>query len=380
MRVVAATEQRLSSSCERTRPTDYGKPSIQCFVVVSDNAPFLFPRFIQTIAGHNVRRSIKRKSSNLLLSGYMILACCHIKLFQLLLWRRDYARGAYAGCSGDGATSFLFRREDLSDYALLFELCHEAFHKFSMGLCIESLRRACRTSRASLIKRVLNNFVLDGFSPHPISGAVLEALDVELNEVLMPNPFDRPRAVFMLAVEGVKGSQVMVQSANTLFGTALGTGAHGIKRFDLFFNKVISLIFNFQVLEYSYDAQVKLVRVYVFVSYEFSVVFLNELLSADADMELTEKEIIDLASWLGGTYVAKALEPMTEELTIPLASGASIKSKSSYVKELPMAIACASTIDTIISGLQPQAVAHNCNKIPSVLSTPSFQWQQELAF
>ncbi|KAI8537991.1 hypothetical protein RHMOL_Rhmol09G0066300 [Rhododendron molle] len=71
----------------------------------------------------------------------MILACCHIKLFQLLLWRRDYARGAYAGCSGDGATSFLFRREDPSDYALLFELCHEAFHKFSMGLCIESLRR-----------------------------------------------------------------------------------------------------------------------------------------------------------------------------------------------------------------------------------------------
>ncbi|KAF7131536.1 hypothetical protein RHSIM_Rhsim09G0053800 [Rhododendron simsii] len=54
---------------------------------------------------------------------------------------------------------------------------------------------------------------------------------------------------------------------------------------------------------------------------EFLVVFLNELLSADADMELTEKEISGLASWLGGTYVAKALEPMTEELTNPLASG-----------------------------------------------------------
>ncbi|KAI8537990.1 hypothetical protein RHMOL_Rhmol09G0066300 [Rhododendron molle] len=122
---------------------------------------------------------------------------------------------------------------------------------------------------ASLIKRVLKNFVLDGFSPHPISAAVLEALDVEFNEVLMPNPFDWTRAVFMLAVEGAEGPS-----------------AHVVKRFDLFFNKVISLIFNFQ------------------------------------------------ASWLGGTYVAKALEPMTEELTIPLASGASIKSKSSYVKAM----------------------------------------------
>ncbi|XP_058182252.1 uncharacterized protein LOC131300423 isoform X2 [Rhododendron vialii] len=146
------------------------------------------------------------------------------------LRQRDFARGTYAGCSGDGATSFLFRREDPSDYALLFELCHEAFHKFSMGLCIESLRRAYRTLCASLIKRVLNNFVLDGFSLHPISAVVLEALDVELNEVLMPNPFDRPRAVFMLAVEGAEGSQVMVQSANALFGTALRTSAHVIKR------------------------------------------------------------------------------------------------------------------------------------------------------
>ncbi|KAG5531275.1 hypothetical protein RHGRI_026030 [Rhododendron griersonianum] len=43
-------------------------------------------------------------------------------------------------------------------------------------LADSSMRKeACRMFCASLIKRVLNNFVLDGFSPHPIPAAVLEA-------------------------------------------------------------------------------------------------------------------------------------------------------------------------------------------------------------
>ncbi|KAE9450687.1 hypothetical protein C3L33_17413, partial [Rhododendron williamsianum] len=136
--------------------------------------------------------------------------------------------------------------------------------------------------------------VLLGFAPPSTLSA---ASSSKLNEVLMPNPFDRPRAVFMLAVEGAEGSQVMVQSANAFFGTALRSR-------DLIASTkaVIQLPGEDEVL----------------------VVSLNELLSADADMELTEKEISDLASWLGGTYVAKALEPMTGELTIPLASGASL--------------------------------------------------------
>ncbi|KAI8537998.1 hypothetical protein RHMOL_Rhmol09G0066700 [Rhododendron molle] len=136
--------------------------------------------------------------------------------------------------------------------------------------------------------------VLLGFAPPSTLSA---ASSSKLNEVLMPNPFDRPRAVFMLAVEGAKGSQVMVQSANAFFGTALRSR-------DLIASSkaVIQLPGEDEVL----------------------VVSLNEPLSADADMELTEKEISDLASWLGGTYVAKALEPMTGELTIPLASGANL--------------------------------------------------------
>ncbi|XP_058182265.1 uncharacterized protein LOC131300436 isoform X2 [Rhododendron vialii] len=133
--------------------------------------------------------------------------------------------------------------------------------------------------------------VLLGFAPPSTLSA---ASSSKLNEVLMPNPFDRPRAVFMLAVEEAK---VMVQSANAFFGTALRS----------------------RDLITSTKADIQLPG-----EDEVLVVSLNEPLSADTDMELTEKEISDLASWLGGTYVAKALEPMTGELTIPLASCASL--------------------------------------------------------
>ncbi|KAI8527999.1 hypothetical protein RHMOL_Rhmol12G0117600 [Rhododendron molle] len=58
--------------------------------------------------------------------------------------RRDLPGRICLGCSGD----ILFRPEDPSDSGLLFELCHEAFHKFNMGLCIESLRKPLPPQRA----------------------------------------------------------------------------------------------------------------------------------------------------------------------------------------------------------------------------------------
>ncbi|KAG5544734.1 hypothetical protein RHGRI_017247 [Rhododendron griersonianum] len=83
--VVAATEQRLSSFGQRTRPTLI---SNHC-----SGATCSFP-FISSVD---------------LVTGAIVPITNHIHLA-----------------------------------ALLFELCHEAFHKFSMGFCIESLRRvAC---------------------------------------------------------------------------------------------------------------------------------------------------------------------------------------------------------------------------------------------
>uniref|UniRef100_A0A5B6ZQP0 DUF7794 domain-containing protein n=1 Tax=Davidia involucrata TaxID=16924 RepID=A0A5B6ZQP0_DAVIN len=135
--------------------------------------------------------------------------------------------------------------------------------------------------------------VLLGFAPPAMLSA---ASSLKLNEVLMPNPFDRPRTVFMLEVRGAfKDSQIMVDSDNTLFGSA-------------FKSKVIFGPNNADVQLPDED--------------EVSVVSLNEPLSFDIDAEFTNKELNDFASWLGGSYITNALEPLNGELTIPLTSGA----------------------------------------------------------
>ncbi|CAN1334608.1 hypothetical protein LINPERPRIM_LOCUS36467 [Linum perenne] len=60
--------------------------------------------------------------------------------------------------------------------------------------------------------------VLLGFAP---SAALSEAGSAKLNGVLMPNPFDRPRAVFMLEVTGMKGLPHAKISAIEKFSKAL---------------------------------------------------------------------------------------------------------------------------------------------------------------
>ncbi|XP_057486184.1 uncharacterized protein LOC130772309 isoform X2 [Actinidia eriantha] len=134
--------------------------------------------------------------------------------------------------------------------------------------------------------------VLLGFAPPATLSA---ASSSKLNKVLMPNPFDKPRAVFMLDVRGAEDSQVMEQSVYAEFGGALSS----------------------RVIVGSTKANIQLPD-----EGEVSVVSLNEPLSFDSDVELTDKELSDFASFLGGTYVADALERMNGEFTIPLASGA----------------------------------------------------------
>ncbi|PSR84751.1 Sucrose-phosphate synthase [Actinidia chinensis var. chinensis] len=132
--------------------------------------------------------------------------------------------------------------------------------------------------------------VLLGFAPPATLSA---ASSSKLNEVLMPNPFDKPRAVFMLDVRGAEDSQVMDQSVYAVFGGALSR----------------------RVIMGSTKADIQLPD-----EDEVSVVSLNEPLSFDSDAELTDKELSDFASFLGGTYVVDALERMNGEFSIPLAS------------------------------------------------------------
>jgi renin receptor len=119
----------------------------------------------------------------------------------------------------------------------------------------------------------------------------------KLNEVLMPNPFDRPRAVFMLEVNGVK------VGSNDEFSTNV------IER-EVFMNQS--------------DAEIHLPD-----EDEVSVISLNEPLSFDSDSGFTDKDIDYFATWLGGSYVANPAEKLTGDLIFPYSNDARLKLRMS---------------------------------------------------
>ncbi|CAI0436799.1 unnamed protein product [Linum tenue] len=128
--------------------------------------------------------------------------------------------------------------------------------------------------------------VLLGFAP---SATLSAAGSAKLNGVLSPNPFDRPRAVFMLEVTGSKALSHAGISAMDKY-------SHALRR-----NTVLG----------SEQAQIEL------PGGEVSVVHLDEGLA-----DFTEKEINDLASFLGGSYVADTSQAMNGDIMgITLASG-----------------------------------------------------------
>ncbi|KZV45760.1 hypothetical protein F511_33365 [Dorcoceras hygrometricum] len=134
--------------------------------------------------------------------------------------------------------------------------------------------------------------VLLGFPPPFVLSA---ASSSKLNEVLMPNPFNRPRAVLMLEVTGTEGTQLILDSDNSAFSGALRIKVVGD--------------------EQRVDIQLP-------GDDEASLVSLNE---ESSDTECSDKELADFASWLGGSYVEDASQPSNGEFSFPLANGAYLR-------------------------------------------------------
>ncbi|KAK6914269.1 hypothetical protein RJ641_021590, partial [Dillenia turbinata] len=133
--------------------------------------------------------------------------------------------------------------------------------------------------------------VLLGFVPPATLSA---AGSNKLNEVLLPNPFDRPRAVFMLEVGGAEDSQLFVDHNGSPFKSALQS----------------------QVLSGSDKADIQLPN-----EDGISVFSFDEL---GSDATITDKDLEIYASWLGGSYVANELEPLTGTLTLSSGNGADL--------------------------------------------------------
>ncbi|KAA3485507.1 Protein grpE [Gossypium australe] len=142
----------------------------------------------------------------------------------------------------------------------------------------------------------------------------------KLNEVLIPNPFDRPRAVFMFEVGGID-DPLVVEPKNALFSKALKNSVDlGSSKADILFPGVspfciCSLAFHY--IDFLADEE------------ELSMISLDHPLG-----DYCEEEINEFASWLGGSYATDVTKPLDGVLTIPLANGDNMNLHMSKVYEL----------------------------------------------
>lgn len=183
--------------------------------------------------------------------------------------------------------------------------------------------------------------VLIGIAPPAKLSA---ASSSKLNEVLMPNPFNRPRAVFMLEVRVSEDSHVTLDSSNALFTSA----------------------FKSKVVSESSKADIEL-----HAGDEVFLVSFDESSTVESDSYCTD-ELNHFASWLGGSYIADPLEPLICKLSIPLASGAHLDLDMSKKADRLFTTSLISLIRNMRKAMEKHhgisEIAHN----PAELMTGSF--------
>ncbi|KAK7332585.1 hypothetical protein VNO80_29338 [Phaseolus coccineus] len=175
--------------------------------------------------------------------------------------------------------------------------------------------------------------VLLGFAPPSTLSA---ASSSKLNEVLSPNPFKRPRAVFLLEVNGVNG---------------LGTIAHDSPTFSNSFWSINSDKVDIQLSDES----------------DVFVVSLDNQLE-----DWTDKEISDFSSLIGGSYAPDALVPLNGVLSIPLANGASVNFRMSEKAVRMFVLDLMSLMRNVRRAIQLHGDLSQSTKSPAELLTGCF--------
>ncbi|XP_019425545.1 PREDICTED: uncharacterized protein LOC109334302 isoform X1 [Lupinus angustifolius] len=178
--------------------------------------------------------------------------------------------------------------------------------------------------------------VLLGYAP---PSTLSTASSSKLNEVLSPNPFNRPCAVFLLEVNGVNGLEKTIQD-NAMFGSSFwSTNFPGS-------DKV-----NIQLPDEN----------------DVSVVSLD-----DQSEDYTDKEISEFSSLIGGSYAPDALGPLNGELTIPLANGASVNLHMSKKSERKLIVGLLSLTRNVKRAIQMHEDLSQGTLSPAELLTGSF--------
>ncbi|KAF6158012.1 hypothetical protein GIB67_008141 [Kingdonia uniflora] len=157
--------------------------------------------------------------------------------------------------------------------------------------------------------------ILLGFTP-PASLSADSSF--KLNEFLLPNPFNRPRAVFLLEVEGIEEQQLPL---------------------DYFGNSRAGNTFRSRVLLDSGKVDIQLPG-----GKEVSVISLEKSFGSDCDATCADTELLHLASALGGSYVSYALEPFSGVFTVMLPSGTTLSLHLSKKADRKFAVSLVSLI------------------------------------
>ncbi|XP_073011219.1 uncharacterized protein [Typha latifolia] len=152
------------------------------------------------------------------------------------------------------------------------------------------LHLLCWTISISLNEVAAAVSVLLGLAPPPSL-----ATDSS-SKVLLPNPFERPRSIFMLEVEGYDDPLLLTDNSKAKVGS----------------------VFKCRVQD-SIKAEIQLPS-----EDEVSIAPLDESLTAECNVACLDKELGNLADLLGGSYVG-SLESQDGKLTLPVASGSALK-------------------------------------------------------
>ncbi|KAM6544698.1 hypothetical protein CsatB_025434 [Cannabis sativa] len=178
--------------------------------------------------------------------------------------------------------------------------------------------------------------VLLGFAP---PSTLSEASSSKLNQILVPNPFNRPRAVFMLEVRGVDDSELLAKD-NAISGNILSS----------------KIAFGSEKTEIQLPAED-----------EVSVVSLDEPFT-----DLTDKEISIFASWMGGAYIYNTEETLNGDLIIPLANGANVKLHMSKKADREFIVSILSIVRNLRSAMELHEDLSHVKSNPAELLIGSF--------
>ena len=178
--------------------------------------------------------------------------------------------------------------------------------------------------------------ILLGFAPPSTLSASSSS---KLNEVLIPNPFNRPRAVFLLEVNGINGLEKIVQD-NAMFSKSLwDTNYIGSDKID------IQLPGENDVSVFSLDEQLE---------------------------DFTDKEINDLSSLIGGSYAPDALKPLNGVITVPLANNVLVNLHMSKKAERKFVIGLLSLTQNVKRAIQNHRDSSQSTLSPAELLTGCF--------